>query len=66
MPTITVDGPPIADIEKRRALVRGLTDVASDIFGIDRAHIVVLVREHQPTNVGIGGELLSDRRGGGD
>ena len=64
MPTITVDGPPIADIEKRRALVRGLTDVAQDAFGIDRSHIVVLIREHQPQNVSVGGELLSDRRAG--
>ena len=64
MPTITVDGPPIADIEKRRALVRGLTDVAEGVFGLDRSHIVVLIREHPPEDVGVGGELLSDRRTG--
>ncbi len=62
MPTITVDGPPVADIEKRRALVQGLTDVAQDVFGIDRSHIVVLIREHRPENVGVGGELLVDGR----
>jgi len=64
LPTITIDGPPIADVEKRRSLVRGLTDVAGEAFGIEKAHIVVLIRENQPQNVGIGGELLSDRRGG--
>ncbi len=63
MPTITVDGPAIADIEKRRALVAQLTDAAETAFGIDRAHIVVLLREHGPMNVGVGGKLLADRRG---
>ncbi len=64
MPTITVDGPPIADIEKRRSLVRGMTGVAAEVFGLDASHIVVLIREHQSQNVGVGGELLVDRRGG--
>jgi 4-oxalocrotonate tautomerase family enzyme len=62
MPTVTVDGPHIADIEKRRALVRGLTDVAENAFGIDKAHIVVLIREHKPENVAVGGELIIDRQ----
>jgi len=65
LPNITVDGPPIADIEKRRALVRGLTDVAVDAFGMDRQHIIVIIREHAPRNVAVGGELLTDSRGGG-
>ena len=66
MPTITVDGPRIVDLDTRRALVKGLTDAAENAFGINRAHIVVLIREHKPENVGVGGELIADRRGSGE
>lgn len=66
MPIITVDGPPIADLDTRKTFVKRLTDVAEDVFGIDRAHIVVLIREHRPENVGVGGVLVSERRDGSD
>jgi len=58
MPTIRVDGPPL-DIEKKRELVRRLTDVATDIYKIE--HIVVLIRENAPDNVGVNGELIIDK-----
>ncbi len=58
MPTIRVDGPPL-DIEKKRELVRRLTDVAIDIYKIE--HIVVLIRENAPDNVGVNGELIIDK-----
>ncbi|MBA7602942.1 hypothetical protein ES703_10038 [subsurface metagenome] len=58
MPTIRVDGPPL-DIEKKRELVRRLTDVATDIYNIE--HIVVLIRENAPDNVGVNGELIIDK-----
>jgi len=62
MPTITVEGPRI-EVEKKRQLVKRLTDAASEVYGIDRKHIIVLIRENLPENVGVGGELLADRRG---
>ncbi|MCK4543486.1 MAG: tautomerase family protein [Spirochaetales bacterium] len=58
MPTIRVDGPTL-DIEKKRELVRRLTDVAIDIYKIE--HIVVLIRENAPDNVGVNGELIIDK-----
>lgn len=58
MPTISVDGPPL-DIEKKRELVRRLTDVAIDIYKIE--HIVVLIRENAPENVGVNGQLIADK-----
>ena len=60
MPTIVVDGPPIEEVERKRALVKGLTEVAARVYGIP--HITVLIREIQPENVGVNGELLADRR----
>lgn len=59
MPTIIIEGPPI-DVEKKRKLVRELTEVASKIYGI--RHITVLIKENPPENVGIDGELLLDRK----
>ena len=59
MPVIQVDGPPL-DIEKKRRLVKELTEVAVNIYGIP--HISVLIRENQPENVGADGKLIADRR----
>lgn len=65
MPTITVEGPPLS-VEKKRELVAGLTDAAVAAYGgIPREAFFVLVNENQPENVGVGGELLCDRREGG-
>jgi 4-oxalocrotonate tautomerase len=60
MPTIIVEGPSIS-IERKRELVMRMTEVATDVFGIP--HIIVLIKENPPENVGIDGQLLVDRRG---
>ena len=59
MPTIMVEGPPIS-VEQKRQLVKGLTEVAVKAYKIE--HITVLIRENLPENVGVGGQLLADRR----
>jgi len=59
MPTIMVEGPPI-DVERKRQLVRKLTDVAVEVYGIE--HIIVLIRENPPENVGVEGQLIADRK----
>ena len=59
MPTIIVEGPPIS-VDKKRELVKYITKVASEIYGIK--HITVLIKENPPENVGINGELLIDRK----
>ncbi len=61
MPTIIVEGPSI-DIEKKRALVRGITETASAVYGLPGHIIHVLIRENPPENVGVAGGLLADRR----
>jgi len=58
MPTITVEGPPL-EVEKKRELVKKLYDTAVDIFKIE--HIVVLIKENKPENVGVNGVLIIDR-----
>ena len=59
MPVIRIDGPPIAEIERKRELVKRLTEVAVDIYKIE--HIVVLIRENAPENVGVNGQLILDK-----
>ena len=59
MPTIMVEGPPI-DVERKRMLVKKITEVAAEIYKIK--HIVVLIRENLPENVGINGQLLVDTK----
>lgn len=62
MPVINIDGPAIKDIEKKRTLVKELTDAAVKAYGLPRGSIIVLVKENPPENVGVGGELVSDRK----
>jgi 4-oxalocrotonate tautomerase len=62
MPFITVDGPKIDDVDRKRQMVKALARAASEAYGMDEEHIIVLIRENSPDNVGIGGELIVDRR----
>ncbi len=65
MPTITVEGPPVP-VEKKRDLVEGLTKAAMAVYeDIPTEAFIVLIRENQAENVGVGGELLADRRAKG-
>ena len=61
MPNIVVDGPVIKDIEKKRVLVREMTDSAVKAFGLPEQAIVVIIKEKSPENVGVAGKLVSDR-----
>ena len=59
MPTIIVEGPPIS-VDKKRVLVKKITEIVSEIYGIK--NVTVIVKENPPENVGINGELLIDRK----
>jgi 4-oxalocrotonate tautomerase len=61
MPMIQVDGLPIP-IGRKRKLVAKLSEAVSEVYGMPKEQIVVLIRENPPANVGIGGELLADRK----
>ena len=59
MPIITVEGPRIKDLERKRQLVKKITDAAVEAYDIEA--IIVLIRENAPENVGINGRLKVDR-----
>ena len=48
-------------LEQKREIVSGFTDVASRATGIPREGFYVFIKENEPENVGVGGELLADR-----
>jgi 4-oxalocrotonate tautomerase len=60
MPTFFFYGPEL-DTEKKRDLVKTVTDKASELTGIDKSAFVVYLQSNPPENVGVGGELLTDR-----
>ena len=61
MPTIFFYGPKL-EKEKKRDMIKSFTETASRLTGIDKSAFVVYLRESSPENVGVGGELLEDRR----
>ena len=60
MPHIKVEGPKI-DLDRKRKLTSGITDVACEVYGISKEHIVVVIEEVNPENVAVGGKLIADR-----
>ena len=61
MPTITVEGPPIEELERKRQLVKDITEAAVKTFGLSKEVIVVVIKENTPDNVSVGGQLIIDR-----
>ncbi len=59
MPIITLDGPKIEDLDRKRKLVKELTDAAVEAYEIE--NIIVVIRETRPDNVAVRGELIIDR-----
>jgi len=62
MPTATLEGPPIEDIEVKRILVKEVTDALEKAYKLPREVYTVLIKENSPQNVGVGGKLIIDRR----
>jgi 4-oxalocrotonate tautomerase len=62
VPNITVEGPAIKELEKKRTLVKEMTEAAHRAYGLPREVIVVVIKENAPENVSVGGQLIIDRR----
>ena len=64
MPNITIDGPKLDNMDKKRVLVKEITDAVEKAYNIPREHIIVVIKANLPENVSIAGTLISDRRKG--
>ena len=62
MPNITVEGPPIKELEKKRELAQEMTEAAVRAYGLPKEVIVVVIKENPPENVSVGGQLICDRK----
>ena len=60
MPIITFENGHLTK-EQKAELVCEFTDTASRITGIARQAFVVLIKENDTENIGVGGELLCER-----
>lgn len=61
MPTIFFYGPKL-ESEQKKAMIKEFTESASRATGIPQNAFVVYLREAAREDVGVGGELLSERK----
>jgi 4-oxalocrotonate tautomerase len=58
MPVITVEGAHLR-YEQKKLLVESLTKIASAIMGVSEKNYIVLIKENDADNIGLGGMVLS-------
>ncbi|HJC23175.1 MAG TPA: tautomerase family protein [Candidatus Eisenbergiella merdavium] len=61
MPVITLEAAKLTK-EQKQALTKEFTETAARITGLPEAGFYVFIKENEPDNVGVGGQLLSDRK----
>jgi len=61
MPNLTIEGPPIKNVETKKILVKEITDALEKAYKLPRSAYIVIIKENIAENVGIGGKLLIDR-----
>jgi len=62
MPVISVEGPKVDDLSKKRDFVEKVTEAASELYSLPKESIVILMKENKQDNTSIGGKLLTDRK----
>ena len=60
MPVISVKGPKL-DKEQKEELIQRFTEAASDVIELPEEAFIILLEETKKENVGVGGELLSEK-----
>jgi 4-oxalocrotonate tautomerase len=60
MPVITVEGPKMSKDQKEK-LVKAFAESASEVMGLPVEAMVIIIREVEAENVGVGNILLCNR-----
>lgn len=60
MPHIVFDGPKLTK-EQKKDIIASFTKTASKITNISEQAFVVMIKENDLENVGVGGKLLSEK-----
>ena len=61
MPVIQVNVMKQPDIEKKKKLVAKLTDAMVEVYGVPREAVIVMIKEDELENVGLGGVLAVEK-----
>ena len=61
MPHIVFDGPELSR-EQKKDLIKNFTATASKVTNIPREAFVVMIKENELENIGVGGEVLSEKK----
>ena len=61
MPVITIEGPKLTK-EQKAELVKNFAETASKVMGLPTDAMVIIIREVEAENVGVGNCLLCDLR----
>ena len=61
MPVITIAGNDGISIEKKREMVKQVSQTVAEAYDLPIEAITVLVQAYQKESIGVAGELLSDR-----
>ncbi len=61
MPVITIGGNNTITIEKKREMVKKVSEVVAEAYDLPIEAITVLVQGYDKEDIGVAGELLSDR-----
>lgn len=60
MPIVTIAARALP-VEKKRELVRKITDLCCEAYGLPPETITVLIQEYPHENIGVAGKLIADR-----
>jgi len=61
MPVITLEAAKL-NKEQKAQLVKEFTETASKVMNVPEQAFIVLVKENEIDNIGVGGQLLSERK----
>ena len=61
MPVITIAGNPNISIEDKREMVKKVSQTVAEAYGLPIEAITVLVQAYEKDDIGVAGELLSDK-----
>jgi 4-oxalocrotonate tautomerase len=62
MPVITIAGNDGISVEKKREMVKEVSEVVAKAYDLPVDAITVLVQAYPKESIGVAGELLSDRK----
>ena len=61
MPSVTIEGPKIDNLEIKRVLMKEITDALEKTYSLPRQTYIILIKENLPENVSVGGQLISEK-----